>query len=126
MQDKLEKFGYGRLTVPEVTLKLKEDFRALDELLGENKFIHGDTPTAVDASVGSFAVHVYESVLVLGDKVPELKEVLEYRRIHRYALRIAAEFLPGSRLLEDSGEKKEEEKKEEEKKEEQVEETKEE
>jgi glutathione S-transferase len=88
VRKKLKDQGTGRHTLAEVGAMGIRDMDAISALLGDNKYLHGDTPTTVDASV--FA-SVSSTLGFPGDSALKA-HVMGLKNLVAYRDRIMAEY----------------------------------
>ena len=82
--------GMGRHSLDEAMQMGRENLAAISDWLGDKPFMHGETPTAVDASVGAFVANAHDDDF--GTGLPELTRA--HDNLGAYADRIRARFYP--------------------------------
>lgn len=82
--------GMGRHSLDEQMLLGAQNLTAIADWLGDKAFMHGDTPTAADASVGAFVANICEDTFPspLRDSARNNKTLMDY------AARIKARYYP--------------------------------
>ncbi len=82
--------GLGRIPYDEMVSKASLDIKAIEQILGEQRFLFGDKPSAADASVGSVL-----AALVCGPTETALKQTVSSRpALVSYVARIQESLLP--------------------------------
>jgi glutathione S-transferase len=81
--------GMGRHTLDDQYGLAVDNLAAISDWLGEKPFMHGETPTAIDASVGAFISTIHDD----GFDTPIRQTVRDSANLAGYAARIKARYI---------------------------------
>jgi glutathione S-transferase len=82
--------GMGRHTLNEQLQMGADNLKAIADWLGDQPFMHGDQPTAVDASVGTFVAGIHGD----GFDTALRQAARSHQNLGDYAARIKQHFYP--------------------------------